>query len=68
MDVGSNHPIIIFSCNKCFKIINMNQTEMEGNKTAGREEETWSTITYGTFFYGSICTYKLTETFQDCVS
>jgi len=68
MDVGSNHPIIIFSSNKCFKIINMNQTEMEQNKIAGREEETWSTITHGTFFYGPICTYKLTETFQDRVS
>lgn len=68
MDVGSNHPIIIFSSNKCFKIINMNQTEMEQNKIAGREEETWSTITHGTFFYGPICTHKLTETFQDRVS
>jgi len=68
MDVGSNYPIIIFSSNKCFKIINMNQTEMEGNKTAGREEETRSTITHRTFFYGPICIYKLTETFQYCVS
>jgi hypothetical protein len=39
MDAGSNHPVIIFSSNKCFKIINMNQTEMEGNKTTGREEK-----------------------------
>jgi len=59
MDVGSNQPIKIFSSNKCFKIINMNQTEMEGNETAGREEETRSTITHGTFLCGPISTYEL---------
>jgi hypothetical protein len=62
MNAGSNHPVIIFSSNKCLKIINMNQTEMEGNKTTGREEETRSTDTRETFFCGPISINKLTET------
>lgn len=68
MDVGSNNPVIIFTSNKCFKLVDINRTELEGNEIVGREEETWSTITHGTCFCGLISTYTLTETFQNCVS
>jgi hypothetical protein len=44
MDVGGDEPVITFSCNKCFELIDIGQRRLEQNAAIGRKGKASSVV------------------------